>query len=542
MEIETIVISNFATGPSTIYQNGDIRSGRSYLQVSGGYNPYQWPGSLSWASPVVQIDAAGAVITDLVLAGKTRIESGITYVYAIGNAARLYKIQVNDPTTYNPDYDNPVLIATLAAETPTFTRGGSIEFYGSTEQIFIGHDKGITRINFDGTGETFVGSTSSWVQNVPRPIEQFVGKLYIGNGPNLAEIDTTLLVTTYTKLSPGFPSNSQARDIDTTPDGNYLQSVVNRTPLPDITSAAQDTTTSSPSESYLFGWNGTDTGYTQFITYPGVSLNANTLFQNNQYVVGSDMSGLSTSNPTDRIMQAPEQQPVLPNAITNVGGVLFYISPLIFDGVLEADLYTWGAFDYEQGVPYGYNDIMFFNSSGAETDVALVPLLLPVSNVGFGSSTNGYTGNQYGTSKLYVSALETSETTSVPKLYKWRPVFSPLDTDGSAVVGGVYQTQTQLFSKKMNIKQVRVYAHPWVADNEFTIDLIGSSGEPMTNGSKTFTAQNSSATSPMYIGTDYAWWDPQIAPTYALAILLTNLGTANHVITKIEIDVTPAGI
>jgi hypothetical protein len=105
----------------------------------------------------------------------------------------------------------------------------------------------------------------------------------------------------------------------------------------------------------------------------------------------------------------------------------------------------------------------------------------------------------------------------------------------------VYETQNQIFSKKITIKEVRVYTEPWVADNSFKVDLIGSSGDPMTNGSQTFTAQSSDMSAPMYIGTDYAWWNPQIAPTYSLGVRVTNLGSENVVMTKIEIDYAIGG-
>lgn len=154
--MSTLVIDNFR-GQLTNYQFGDINSGRSYVQVCAGQNPFIKPGQLTWGNKPVSIDPDGAVITDLILAGKERVESGVMYVYAIGHTGRLYKIQVNDPTTYNPNYDNPVLLATLSVNSPTFKRGGFIDFYGATNRIYIGHDKGVTRIDFDGTNETFVG-------------------------------------------------------------------------------------------------------------------------------------------------------------------------------------------------------------------------------------------------------------------------------------------------------------------------------------------------------------------------------------------------
>ena len=518
----------------TIYNDGDINSGRSYVQTSSGANPFVKPGSLTWNNSPIQIDVAGSVITDMILAGKERVESGILYVYAIGHTGRLYKIQVNDTTTYEPDYDNPVLLATLTAGTPTFTRGGFIEFFGATEKIYIGHDKGVTTIGFDGAGEAVVSGT--WTQTVPRPFKEFVGKLYVGNGANIAEIDTTALVTTSTKLSPGFPTNTQVRDMDLTPDGNYLQVVVSRLALFDITSATQDTTSSSNCESYIFAWNGTDIGYTSYQTFPSFSLTANKMFQNYQYTFGYDQFGTAIYAPTEKILSIAEGPSPLPNAVASTGNLLLFLIPIYYDGVLEADLICWGSNDYEVGHPLGNWDLMFFNATAPETDVVRVPFLMPVSNTILGSSSNGYADGVAGTSKFYFSTLETSDATTKYRFYKWNPVITPDVPSDNVLVEAVYQTQSQVFSKKVKISEVRVYGDPWVADNAFTIELIGSGGNTIAGGSYTFTAGTN-----LTIGDDFAWFTPQCAPTYTIGVLITNKGTANHTISKIEIDYDDGG-
>lgn len=533
---KTLVIDNFR-GSWTYFQEGDINSGRSYAQNSAGQNPFIKPGSLTWNNAPVQIDAAGSVITDLILAGKERVESGILYVYAIGHTGRLYKIQVNNPATFNPDYDNPVLVTTLTAQTPTFTRGGFIDFFGATEKIYIGHDKGVTSVNFDGTGEAFVGVLGSWTQNVPKPLKQFIGKLYIGNGTNIAEIDSTATVTTYTKLSPGFPDNTQVRDMDVAPDGNYLQIVVSRLALPDITATTQDTSSAANAESYIFKWNGTDTGYTSFDTFPSYSLTANTMFQNYQYTFGYDQFGGAVFNPKEKILWVSEARSPGPNAVVNMANMMGYGVPLFYSGVLELDFMSWGTFDFEIGHPLGYWDLFFMNATEPETDINRVPFIMPVSNTQFGSSSSGYVDNIIGTSKLYFSTLETSSApTTKYRLYKWVPNVIQTVPDGEVLIDAVYQTQTQLFSKKVTVKEVRVYGEPWVADNSFRIDLIGSAGTPISGGSYTFTAGST-----LTIGEDYAWYNPAMENTYALGVMVTNLGTSNHVINKIEIDYAEGG-
>ena len=531
--VKTLVVDDFR-GSMTVYQNGPINSGKSFELNVAGYNPFLKPGTLTWSSAPIQIDAAGSVITDLVLSGKERIESGILYVYAIGHTGRLYKIQVNDPTSYNPNYDTPVLLATLTSGTPTFTRGAFLDFFGDTQRIYIGHDKGVTRIDFDGTNETVVGVLGSWTQNVPRPLKQFLGNIYTSNGTNLAEINSSGTVLTYTKLSPNFGAGNQVRDLDVTPDGNYLEAVVTRLALPDITSATQDVTSTVNSDSYIFKWNGVDAGYTSFVTYPSFSLNANTLFQNYQYVFGYDQFGMAVYSPTEKIVSLGKAMSPDPNAIISTGNLLMWLAPLYYNGSLEVDLFAWGSLDFEVGP--GFWDLMFSIGSGTETDIIRAPFMMSVSNAAQGSSSNGYTDNAYGFPKVYFSTLETSSSTTDYKFFKWTPIANPNFSSGTIISNAVYQTQTQLFSKKIKVSEVRVYSEGWVANNSFRVDLIGSDRNPITNADKVFTSGST-----LTVGDDFAWYNPAIEPTYAVGVMITNLGTANFTINKIELDYSSAG-
>lgn len=533
--VETLVIDNFK-GNFTEFTNGDINSGMTNILNSFGYDSFKKPGQLTWGEDATQIDAAGSVITDLILDGKERVESGITYIYAIGHTGRLYKIQVNDPTTFNPNYDNPVLLATLSAQTPTFTRGGYIEFYGSTERIYIGHDKGVTRIDFDGTNETFVGAVGTWTQTVPRSLQQFIGNLYIGNGENIAEIDSTATVTTYTKLSPALPKGTQVRDLDSSVDGNYLQIVVSRLALADITSATQDTTLISNVGSRIVYWNGIDAGATSQVQFPLVNMSANQVSGEKQFLFGLDLRGTMFYDGVRRISAAgggaPFGEPPFPNAVNFDGEMISFATTLYYNGFTELSHCVYGTFD--EFVGNGYWSPFGMTATGTETDILHVPYWQIISNFNQGLSSNGYTDNIFGNSKVYFSTLETSSTpTTAYKFYKWNPVNTG---QGTAASYSYYQTQTQLFSKKITVKEVRIYGEPWVANNAFTVDLIGSSGLPITNGTKTFTAGTE-----LTVGNDYVWWNPQIAPTYALSFAVSNAGSVNHVINKIEVDYAIGG-
>jgi len=534
-ETKTLVVDNF-TGYLNWNRNGDINSGYANIVESFGYAYPGNPKQLVWAENPVLIDPSSSVITDLIVAGKTRVESGINYVYCIGHTGRLYKIQVNDPTTYNPDYDNPVLLATLTAQSPTFKRGGFIDFFGATERIYIGHDKGVTRINFDGTSETFVGVLGSWTQNVPRPLRQFTGKLYIGNGSNLAEIDSTATVTTYTKLSPSFPTNTQVRDLDVSPDGTYLQSVVSELALTDITLTTPDTNLLASSNSFIFKWNGTDIGYTSFTTYTGTVLTAGIMFSDKTYYAGYDIRAGGLFDANNKIITCSPatlfSSKVLPNAMTAISGMVAWIDVLPFQGNTLPLLMFYGSVA-ERELPVNYWNPVAPSATSPETDVLICPFLLPVSNFAQGPSSNGYTSGIIGNSKVYYSTLETSSSpTTKYRLYKW----NPFPSGGEPHVAAVYQTQTQLFSKKVIPQEVRVYGEPWVTGNAYIVDLIGSDGNPITGGSKTFTAGST-----LTVGNDYASYTPSTAPTYAIGLRITNDGTTNMVINKVEIDFTSGG-
>ena len=288
-------------------------------------------------------------------------------------------------------------------------------------------------------------------------------------------------------------------------------------------------------DSYIFKWNGTDTGYTAFTTFPSFSLTSNLMFGSSQYTFGYDQTGQAVYNQTEKLLSQQEIISPLPNAISNTGSMATWISPLWYAGFMEADFGMYGTFDSDVGTGYWYPFFQF--ATGTETDVIQVPCQISVSNFGIGSSSNGYASGVYGTPKIYFSTLETSSApTTKYKFYKWSPPSSVNYVTGDALDGAVYQTQAQLFSKKITVKEVRIYAEPWVANNSFQLELIGSSGNAITNGSYTFTSGST-----LTVGNDYAWWTPDIAPTYNLGIRVTNKGTANHTIMKIELDYTIGG-
>ena len=705
MPPKTLIIDNFQ-GRLTRYKEGDINSGFAKYNTTFGNDPFTNPGNLTWFEQPIRIDPEASVITDIIMAQKVRLESGITYVYAVGHTGRFYKIQVNDPSTFNPNYDNPVLLTTLTASSPTFKYGASIQFYGATEKVFIGHDVGVTKVNFDGTGETFVGATGAnqWVQSVPRMAVNFVGSLFYTNGTNIAQIDSTELVINYQRLSPGFPAGTQARDIDVNGEGNYVYIVVARVPQPDMTVTTQDTNSLSSGDSYFIGWNGTDPGYTTYNPFNSYSINAHLSYGQNSALMGYDLGGAAIYQGSTKMVSLPLSNCPVPQALFSISNLLGFAAPEQAEGVLTSTILVYGAYDQEiplglyrffrndalevsttsatlpgtgsnlaligsndwidpgnitaddasyavgpgdlagtsikdyvvslvddTGTVVGTNKAFSTNWSGTETTatyggsqdlwgIAWTPTMLNsanfgaalsaiegvnstisnylvgsnfgfafssestiegiqldikrkndspgafgsfamvncfkitvyytnpavqpnaiqipscqvVSNLLFGSSLAGYDDNIIGSAKLYFSTFEATQSgLDQYRFYK----FTTFPTGDGTTIQGVYETQNQFFSKKVEIKEVRVYCDPLLANNSLTVDLIGSSGNPMDEGSKTFTVgQNDIA-----LGQDYLWYTPSCAPTYSVGVRVTNLGSVNNVINKIEIDYTGGG-
>jgi hypothetical protein len=174
-------------------------------------------------------------------------------------------------------------------------------------------------------------------------------------------------------------------------------------------------------------------------------------------------------------------------------------------------------------------------ATSPETDIIQVPCQIPVSNFGQGASSNGYPDNIFSTAKVYFSTLETSSgPTTAYRFFKWSPV-NVVGIQSTPATEAIYDTQTQVFSKKVQIKEVRVYGEPWVAGNAFTIDILGSA-DVITGASKAFVAGTN-----LTIGDDFAWYTPQSAPTYCVGLRISNTGTTNHTITKVEIDIDDGG-
>ncbi len=539
------IIDNF-TGRLTRDNIGNMNSGLAKYDETFGNDPFSNIGNLTWLEQAIRIDPTQSVITDLIICAKPRLESGVTYMYAVGHTGRVYKIQVNDPSAFNPDLDNPVLLTTITSGSPTFKYGSSITFFGSTPKIYIGHDTGVTSLNFDGTGESYRGT--NMFNNIPRPVVNFLGKLYWpDNGGSFTTLDSSLTYTASTSTTSLTPNiyPLQIRDLDVTPDGNYIQITASEIPAADMTSTAQDTNSLSPGKSYKMLWNGiSGTSFTSYTTFDSYSITSNITFGNENYTMGYDLNGASIYSGNNKVISLPSSISPNFNAMFSSGNMMGFMSTEVFHSYLAGGLMFYGQYDDE--VPKGLFRFLSQPATdnsphGNQTDIIKIPVCLAASNLLYGSSSSGYGSAQVGSSKLYFSTLETSGIpTTAYKLYK----FITAPTGTGTAIQGVYETQNEtsfalfrsIISKKFKVNSVRFYTTPLATNNSFKIDLIGADNNPINGASKTFTVGTN-----CNVGDDHVWYNPSMQPTYSVGVRITNLGTANWVGAKLELDYESEG-
>lgn len=530
---KTLVIDNF-TGNLTRFINGDLNSGNAKYSTTFGVDNYFQPKNLTFMEQATNI--TGSVVTDCIMQMKPRNENGIMYVYAIGHTGRFYKIQVNNPSAPTPIYDNVVLLGTLSqtfnSNLPTFNYGASIEFYApaGTEYVYIAHDLGVTQINFDASGESALYTWASGTN--PHPSRQFLGKVFYGNGSNIAVLDTSSTVSSGAVLSPGFPTQYQIRDLDLTEDGVYLVMTGTYSTMFPILSTTPDSSSTINEPSSIYYWDGTTTAYTSSTSIPSFVLTAYHTFANFEYSFGYDLTGAIMMNPLQKTLTNIFAKAPLPNAVSSNGNIIGWMAPEFVNGFMQATLFLYGQLDAE-------NPIIFTRqyrqaATVSNSDVINIPAMCVVSNFQLVGATQGYSSfnGLFSLGKSYFSTVESNGSTTNYYLYS----FSNVPIGLNSAVAGVYETQTQMFSKKIKPTQIRVYTEPIVTNNSFKIDLIGSSNNPITNGSYTFTA-GSTAT----VGLDMLQYNPTMGGTYGLGIRVTNLGSVNLVIHKIEVDYNQFG-
>ncbi len=536
---QTIVINNFQ-GRLTRILNGDMNSGFAKFDSSFGYDPFTKPMNLTWLNQPT--DIAGSVITDAVLAEKTLSPAtNEEQVYAIGNSSRLYKI---DPTqsgsTNTPLFDSPSLIGVLnngVTSIATFNYGADIDYYLS--KLWITSDSYLIQADLAGSVTGF----SSVTGMTYHPEVQYQGSLFIGNGVNLQEVDATGIVINGAVLNPGLPTGMNITDLDVTPQGEYM--IITASYL-----APQDLTTSTARgqpyavDAYTFYWNGVDETITAYMTLPSFPVTSLNTFLDKNYYFNQDAFGAAIYEGNQKLLTLPKNVASMPHAATPNGTFLTWLSPEMTgnnsSGAVAGtqtftSLYYFGQLDGEN--PMGLWRLLRQSPNpNTSTDSSFhAPLNMMVNN----SST--YKRFVAGYGKHYLSVWEINTGSGTNAYHFYRFLLQNADSANSSPVLGVYETQTQLFSKKMGISQIRVYCEPTATSNGFQIDLIGSDGNPITDGTFTYSFAAGSDETALQGALDRINFNPNCDTFYAMGVRITNTGTKNMTIKKVELDISPEG-
>ncbi len=549
--MSTILTASNFLGNLTRFGNGALNSGKAVDRTSFGYHPWSVPGTINFNdSPT---DITGGVVTDAIIDGKSRVESGILYQYCIGHTGKFYKIQVNNPTTKEIDYNNPTLITTLTSGT-TFTMGGSLIISGST--AFIGHDAGITSIGLNGTGETIIGDSALWTSNVPRQGISFLGNMYFTNGNNIATLNSSGVVTAYQTIQ-NVPSNQIFKSITVDKMGKniiLISSDVNNTSL--ITSDPNYMATYAAT-SLIFRWEPRSNTVlsTQSLYFDQTA--AYTLGEH-EFIWGYDTPGGSmldiseglqkiiSGTGTALIAQAPTA-----NAIAASGNLVGWatVEPAPSNATsnsLNASVFAYGNLDADES-NITYARLASFPSTLSSGDILRVPWINLVGNIQTGGNTSGYgspgvSQNQLGQGNIYMSTVEWNGVAFKYGLYTQSVVTNFLDP-----APGVYETQalvagatTLSTATTFTPTLYKVYMENATGYEQFKVDLIGIDGNPLASGTTIFSAIATGGSIVTIHSGDVTLSSASLsmAATPVLGIRVTNSGQFTPFIHKIDVTVT----
>ena len=541
-ENKPLIITNLG-GPLTRRRNGDIDSGLARYETSWGYDPYSKPGNLTWMEqPTSIMTNTGGVIPIIVNSpGAPGTASG-NYISVVDSYSSVFQI------TVTPTSDAVSVIGALSGGIGNYAMSAGVVRYGATsERLFVGHGELIARVDLNGANSSIITQgVSGFNLSRPRPLVEFLGKIYFGNGNNIGEIDSTNTVVDATRLDPALPSNTYVIDLDVTPDGNYLVITTNDAlqGFNGFDGNYINETQNRSGMTHKLYWNGIDGSFTAQRKFGGVSAFANISYSDKNYTLGYDLGGTMVLSDTQKILSLPRARAPYPNALISIGNMLSFGTPEYddSDGKLKMSFFQYGQYDEDK--PVGLYRLLNQEAT-VRNDIMSVPACLSVSNSIYSpsviaASESGATVNRLGgVGKIYYSTVEAAAQSPLQLLGKlWRFNLNP--TGSGSIVAGVYETQTQLFSKKIEVKEFRLYTEPLVGGNDFTIDLIGSGGSVMAGGSQRFIV----GTSSVAVGTDMVQFNPAMAPTYALGVRITNAsvtGVANWTALKVEIDPASGG-
>lgn len=573
-EVQTVEITNFG-GRLTRILNGDMNSGFAKFATSWGYDPFSKPMNLTWLEKPTDITGQ---IPDLIVSSKKFYGQGggvnfgtvQQFVALLGNgnsttsspaAGNLYVMQptqVSPPSSILANVDSVIGMASVSG---TYSFGGSLEIFGhpstagisNGQYFYIGQDSGITTLPVSSIAgaQSIVPQSTNLAGTLSsggfgyHPLKVFQGLLRVGNANTIATIGGGgTIVSNYNASIRGIanspsdlqtilPINSQIQDIEVSIDGNYLLLATSNVDNEQPSNIGGDDMYAAANDSVLYGWNGADPNITTETTMPSITLTALQTYLGNNLFFSEDGFGSSITDGINKILTLPGNKSPTPNATAVNGNFLTWVSiEDVGNNSTYATLYYFGGLDQEN--PPGLYRICRITSVSSAY-VYSAPLNTFVDNRY--STVNVSTNPEsvpIGYGKHYISllAMNFNGGGAVPKLYRF--LINSTGTGNPQL--GIYETQTQLFSKKITVKQIRVYTEPTAAGNGFQVDFIGSNGNPITNGTSVYTFAAGNDVTQRQGSLERIDFNPSMKDTYALGVRLTNTGTTNMTIHKIEVD------
>lgn len=546
-KIQTLAITNFE-GRLTRNRIGTLNSGFAKFDTSFGYNPFFKPNQLTWFPNSDNLSVG--ISNGLVLAGTSRFENGTIATYLITSTGHLYNTSNGGASTSD--------IRTLTTGSPTFTYGADIIFFG-VNTLYIAHDLGVTKIVVSSSG-AFVSEAAvgTWDSTHLTPIIsrrsfcQFGQYLYVTNSDpsvtyanNIASIILGGTIASYAVLSPSLPGGMYIRDLDISADFTYMLMTVCIIPS-ELIAPVNDVGNGAAGASILVKWNGTDPGVTTGLALPSFSATALQTFGDSQMMFMYDTFGASLYEGTQKVLTMRNNKSPMPGATCSNGNFITWTSPdfgWTIDtgaGQMYGSLYYYGSLD--ENSPKGLWRVLR-QTSAIGGNIYTMPYNQIVSNRYIGVDTSDVLQvKSSGTHLFSFIDYSGSGGSTNNRIYNFR--ISPPDESPGGFIGvqaGVYETQNQLFSKKQTIKQIRVYTEPTISGNGFQLDLIGSNGKIITNGTFTYTFASGTDITLLQGALDRINFNPSILDVYSFGLRITNTGSTNMVINKIEVDIEDGG-
>ncbi len=523
--MRTLEISNFK-GKMTKDLIGTLDSGFSpFALTTYGIDPFwdSYDTNITFIPKlyVLKDIYPNGTITNMIPSNEGSGTSTIPVVFGVGIDGKAYKITVSNTTS--PDYDYLETFSNALSGNMKRSGRALISQIDGVNKIYVGTSVGLEKSSGLTTSATFsTVSATGMSTDVPRPIEQFLGNIYVANDNNIAETTNGTSFTTLTKLSPSLPNGYTIRDMQVSQDGRYLIIIASQNfsagYIFDQTLGNQQI--SGTMNSVILYWNGVDKTYSSLQFMNGANLSSLLITNTYSIMFGKDDEGVCVYN-LDGTKLATlfdigyALYPPLPGNSFAVGNKVFFQMQI-------------GGFIYIVCYDKSDNSFYFLNRYGLSGEAIKGGICVPSFH---NQKISGSTDTTR--TKLYFS-FGTVDTTggTIDTVVE----YFHLQNYGDSLTQGYYSTQVQKFAKKIALKKIRVYCNPTDSNTKFTLNLIDQTGNVITNGAFTYQYASGTDTTKGQGALDIIKFTPKTIPVSSLGIQIQNQGNSGVNISKIEID------